>query len=203
MIIENGVGDSKKARVDSNNNLHTFSVDRTAIQAATRKGNSYNLNTGLIGLTSATESAVLYFKNDEAPVNGESSFVVDSIAIGIDNEGTTTGMSLITVIRNPTAGTIVDNATAVAMNANRNFGSSNTLSSTTLAYKGAEGNTFTDGTDIAQFLQSPGTRGFYTLDFELTKGSSIGVKIDTDTSSGTTNLYVALIGHRVDGNYNA
>jgi len=203
MIIENGAGDSKKARVDSNNNLHTFSVDRTAIQAATRKGNSYNLNTGLIGLTSATESAVLYFKNDEAPVNGESSFVVDSIAVGIDNEGTTTGMSLITVIRNPTAGTIVDNATAVAMNANRNFGSSNTLSSTTLAYKGAEGNTFTDGTDIAQFLQSPGTRGFYVLDFELTKGSSIGVKIDTDTSSGTTNLYVALIGHRVDGNHNA
>jgi hypothetical protein len=198
--IIDGTGSGSRLRVDSNNQIHTFSLTRSNTQDAVRKGNAYNINTGLIGLTSATESAVLYFKNDESPVNGESSFVVDAIAIGIDDEGTTTGMSLITIIKNPTAGTIVDGATAVDMSANRNFGSSASLSTTTLVYKGAEGNTFTNGEDFAQFMQQPGTRGYYTIDIEVPRGSSIGVKIDTDTSVGTTNVYVALIGHRVDGN---
>jgi hypothetical protein len=34
---------------------------------------------------------------------------------------------------------------------------------------------------------------------ELQKGSSVGVKIDTQTSAGTTNVYAAIIGHRIDG----
>jgi hypothetical protein len=166
-------------------------------------GQAYNINTGWIGLTAATESAVLYFKNDESPNNGESGIAIDAVAIGIDDEGTTAGMSTVTIIRNPTAGTIVSGATAVDMNANRNFGSSNTLSSTTLAYKGAEGNTFTDGTDTAIFAVNPGTRMYATVDFILEKGSSIGIKIDTDTSSGTTNVYAALILHRLNGKNSA
>jgi len=200
MIIENGVGNANKALIDANNQVHTRSTTETDIQDAVRKGNAYNINTGLIGLTAATESAVLYFKNDEAPVNGESGVVIDAIAVGIDDEGTTTGMSAITIIRNPTTGTIITSTpTVVDMNANRNFGSSNSLASTSYAYKGAEGDTFTDGTDIALFMQQPGTRGYYTVDMELEKGSSIGIKIDTDTSGGTTNIYVALICHRIDG----
>jgi len=196
--IQDGTGSGKRVKVDSNNQIHTTSITRSNTQDATIKGNSYNINTGDIGLTSTTESAVLYFKSDESPVNGETAFVVDAIAIGIDSLGTTSGMAKITVVKNPTAGTIVTNAVAVDMNENRNFGSSENLDS--LIYKGVEGDTFTNGTDIAQFYQSAGSRGFYTLDFDLPKGSSIGVKIDTQTTAGTTNIYAALIGHRVDGN---
>lgn len=196
--IQDGTGSGKRVKVDPNNQLHTTSITRSNTQDATIKGNSYNINTGDIGLTSTTESAVLYFKSDESPVNGETAFVVDAIAIGIDSLGTTSGMAKITILKNPTAGTIVTNAVAVDMNENRNFGSSENLDS--LVYKGVEGDTFTNGTDIAQFYQSAGSRGFYTLDFDLPKGSSIGVKIDTQTSSGTTNVYAAIIGHRVDGN---
>ena len=199
MIIENGVGNANKGLVDGNNQLHGLSISVTDIQDAVIKGNAYNINTGLVGLTAATESAVLYFKNDESPVNGESGIVIDAIAIGIDDEGTTTGMTAITIIRNPTTGTIIDGTSAVDMNQNRNFGSSNALASTSLAYKGAEGNTFTNGADIALFLQQPGTRAYYSIDMELERGSSIGIKMDTDTSGGTTNVYVALILHRVDG----
>jgi hypothetical protein len=200
MIIENGVGDGKKAKVDKNNQLHVFSLTRESAKEATIQGNSYNLNTGPIGLTSSSESAVFYFKNDEAPINGESAIFVEAIIIGIDSLGTTSGMSHITVLRNPTAGTIVSGATDMDIVANRNFGSSNTLASTTLAYKGAEGNTFTDGTDLALFYQNPGTRGLYNLGIELQRGSSMGLKIDTQTTAGTTNLYVASIIYRVDGN---
>lgn len=198
MILENGVGDGSKALVDNNNQLHVLAENETIIQDAVKKGNAYNVNTGWIDLTSSTESAVLYFKNEEPPVNGVSDISIDAIAIGIDSLGTTAGLSDITIVRNPSAGTIVDNAVSVDMNENRNFGSSNTLSSQ--AYKGIEGDTFTNGSDFAKFGQGAGTRGFYTVDAILKKGSSIGVKIDTQTSSGTTRLYVALILHRIDGN---
>jgi len=199
MIIENGVGNSNKALVDANFQLHNYAIMETRVQQAVHDGRAYNINTGWVGLTSATESGVLYFKNDESPVNGEAAVSVDAIVIGIDDEGTTTGMSTIEVICNPTAGTLISGASAVAMRANRNFGSSNALAATTLAYKGAEGNTITDGTDFALFGQQPGTRGFYGIDVILEKGSSIGIKIDTDTSGGTTNIYAALILHRLDG----
>lgn len=197
MIIENGAGDGKKAKVDGNNQLKTFGTTTTSIQAASVGGNAYNINTGPIALTSTTASAVLYFKNDESPVSGESRFVVDSIAVGIDSAGTTSGIGEIKIIRNPTGGTIISSASAVDMNQNRNFGSSNTLDS--LVYKGAEGSTATGGDDLALFYQSAGTRGFYAVDLVLEKGSSLAVTVDTQTTSGTTTLYVALIGHRVDG----
>ena len=184
------------AAVNTKKRLTTQSVTTSETQDATQNGHSYNINTGIIGLTSSTESGVIYFKNDESPINGQSDFVVDSIAIGIDNQGTQTGACKITIVRNPTGGTLISGATAVDINQNRNFGSSNALNSTTLAYKGAEGNTVTGGDDFAIFYQNVGTRGFYIIDIELPKGSSMAVKIDTQTTSGTTNLYCALIGHR-------
>ena len=198
-FIKDGTGTGKTTKVDNNNQIHTFSVTRTDIQDSVFKGNAYNINTGAIGLTSSTESAVLYFKNNEAPVNGETAISIDAVAVGIDSSGTTNGDAIITLIRNPTAGTIVDSANNVDINQNRNFGSSKALDS--LAYKGAEGNTFTDGQDFALFYQS-GTRGYYTIDVDLEKGSSFGVKIDTQTTAGTTNVYVALICHRKDGSNN-
>jgi hypothetical protein len=85
------------------------------------------------------------------------------------------------------------------MNQNRNFGSSNTLASTTLAYKGAEAATLTGGNNIAIFALNPGNRLYAPIDFILEKGSSLGIKIDTDTSVGTTNVYAALILHRLNG----
>lgn len=197
--IENGGSGVKIGmHVDKNEQAHVFALNRTVNQDAVRKGNAYNLNTGTIGLTSTTASGVFYFKNNESPVNGESSFIIDALAIGIDNQGTQAGACIITVVRNPTGGTLISNAVDVDMNQNRNFGSSNTLDS--LVYKGVEGDTITGGSDIAIFYQNAGTRGYYTIDMEVPKGSSVAVKIDTQTTSGTTNLYVACIGHRVDGN---
>ena len=195
--IIDGTGTGNRVGVNNNKHLKTFAVSETENQQATRKGNSYNLNTGTIGLTTTTASGVFYFKNDEAPVNGESSFIIDALAIGIDNQGTQAGACIITIVRNPTS---VSFSTAVDMNQNRNFGSSNELSSTTLVYKGAEGATVSGGNDLAIFYQNAGTRGLYSIDLEIPKGSSVAIKIDTQTTAGTTNLYCAAIGHRVDGN---
>lgn len=193
--ILDGTGTGKRAKVDQNSQIHTVAITQTETQDAVDKGDAYNINTGTIGLTSTTASGVLYFKNDE-----DSPFIIDAIAVGIDNQGTQAGACIITLIRNPTAGTLITGASAVDMNQNRNFGSSKTLKSTTLTYKGAEGNTVTDGDDIAIFYQNVGTRGYYSIDFELPKGSSVALTIDTQTTSGTTNLYAAIIGHVKDPN---
>ena len=98
----------------------------------------------------------------------------------------------ITVVRNPTAGTIVDNATAVAINQNRNFGSNATLSAD--VYKGATGNTMTGGNDYLLLYQGLSSRLFATISTDLPRGSSIGIKIDPQTSSNTSlAVYAALI----------
>lgn len=200
-FIKDGTGTGKTTKVDDNNQMHVYAVSSSEVQDAVDKGNAYNINTGTIALTSSSDSAVLYFKNNEAPSNGESAINIDAIAIGINNDGTNSEMAEITVVKNPTAGTIVSGAAAVAMNQNRNFGSSATLSESNI-YKGAEGNTFTDGNDIALFFQSAGARGYYSVDFELEKGSSIGVKVNPKTTAATTTIYVAIICHRKDGSNN-
>lgn len=197
--IIDGTGKGDRLGVNQNHMAKVFSVSETENQQATRVGNSYNINTGIIGLTSTTESGVLYFTNDESPVNGESSFIIDALAVGIDNLGTQAGACIITIVKNPTS---VSFSTDVDMNENRNFGSSNTLNSTSFAYKGAEGATITGGSDVAMFFQNAGTRAYYTVDMKIPRGSSIAVKIDTQTTAGTTSVYCAIIGHRVDGKNN-
>ena len=196
-----GVGPDIGAHVDQNNNLHVSAITTTIGRSAVNEGNAYNINTGWIGLTSTTASGVFYFKNDESPNNGESGFIIETLVIGIDAMGTTTAgdMADIVIIANATTGTLISTASAVTYKANRNLGSSNALGSTTLAYKGAEGHTVTNGTPIALIGQNVGTRASYPIDAEIPKGSSIAITIDTQTTSGTTSVYVAAIGHRKDG----
>jgi hypothetical protein len=188
IIRDPSTGDG--ARVDSTKRLETHSVALTETQEATEAGDSYNLNTGNIGLTSQTESGILYFKNNE-----DRNIEIEAIAVGVDSAGTTGNDSIVTLVRNPTS---VSFSTAVDMNQNRNFGSSKTL--TADVYKGAEAATITGGNDIAQFYMDAGSRLFAPIGFTLTKGDSVAIKIDTDTTAGTTNVYAAVICHlkRVD-----
>lgn len=197
MTIKNGVGDGTLARVDSNNQLHVFALTEDEQNAAAEKGQLYNINTGAIALTGSSDSAVLYFKNNEGAINGESNIIITSVIFGLyGRSATVTDSATATIIRNPTAGTIVDNATAVSMNSNSNFGSSNTLDS--LIYKGADGYTLTDGTDHAIVLLPEGRTAVPELNIDLAKGSSLGIKIDLNTSGGA-NAYVAVVCYRKDG----
>lgn len=178
-----------KVGATSRGQIKAFSVSETEAQEATELGDGYNINTGVIGLTSSTESGVLYFKNGESR-----RFIVEAIDVGIGSAGTVTDVSQITLVKNPTGGTLISNATAADINENRSFGSSNTLASS-LAYKGAEGNTVTGGDDALLFFQAAGGRLIADIELELNPGNSVAVKIDTNTSSGTTNVYAAVIGH--------
>jgi hypothetical protein len=192
--IKDGKGTGFGAAVDKNNQLHTFSVTEGESQQANTLGNAYNINTGEISLSTA--SAIIYFKNNESE-----NFVVDSIAIGVSN-GTVSDIGVLTLHRNPTGGTLISAASNVSMNENRNFGSSNVLSDETLAYKGVSGSTVTGGEEIALFYHGDNSRLFATIDFELTKGSSLALHYDPKLSSGSLNVYAALIGYVKSANNN-
>ncbi len=193
-ILEDGAGTGNKTKVNANNRIYTQSITESEQEHSTDNGESFNINTGNVALTGTGDSAVLYFKNDETE-----DFVVKSFAVGIGNRSATVDdQAVITIIRNPTGGDLITDATAVDMNQNRNFGSSNTLSTTTLAFKGKDGGTITGGNDFAQFFQGDG-RLIADIDIVLPKGSSVAIKVDLNTSGGA-NVYGALIGHIRDKN---
>ena len=199
MIIENGVGDGQKARVDSNNQLHVFAVTENEQNSAAEHGYLYNINTGVIALTGSGDSAVFYFKNNESAIDGESNFIITTIIFGLyGRSATVTDSATATLIRNPTGGTIVDDASAADMISNSNFGSSNTLEDSLIYKASATGKTLTGGTDHALVLLTEGRTSAPELNIDLAKGSSLGINIDLNTSGGA-DCYVAIVGYRKDG----
>ena len=187
--IEDGTGLGFDARVDENNRIHVHSVNVTEVVHAAEQGLAYNLNTGQISVTN--DATLIYFKNNETR-----DFVISAIAVGNDGGATYSTRPLITVVRNPTGGDLISDQTDVDMNQNRDFGSSRVLN--TDAYKGKVGGTLTGGNDIAILQSTTGGRDFFTLDFVLTEGSSIGLTYTANISSGTSLIYVALVGYLRD-----
>jgi hypothetical protein len=178
--IRDGTGDGYLAKVNANQRLYVSAVVLDENLAATKDGRSYNINTGEITLTD----------DNETPVS--------AIAVGLGpTTGGTGGIPVITVVRNPTAGTITSGSD-VDINSNRNYGSSNTLTAT--AKKGATGLTMTGGVDHLLFYQGTSGRLFATIDELLPGGSSIGVKITPQGSNTSMSVYCAIICHVEDVN---
>lgn len=187
-------GDSGSiAKVDSNNRLHIQAVTTPEEWNANKNGRAFNINTGIITLTDAADTPILYVKN-----SNDLDLHVSAIAVGVGpSTGGSGGIPKITIIRNPTAGTTISNANAVDINSNRNYGSTNTLTSV-VAYKGATGETMTDGDDHILFFQTSSGRLFAGIDEVIPKGGSIGVKFDPQASNTSQDVYCALICHQDD-----
>ncbi len=187
MRIEGGKTGVNTLLIDSDGKAEVRAVSESEAQWANERGDAYNLNTGTINLTTNGESGVMYLESNEDDV-----LIVEQIVIGIGEQlGTTTeGVAVATIVRNPTS---VSFSTAADMNQNRNFGSSNTLDSSTLVYKGADSATITGGEDIIQFYVGEKSRLAADINLELQKGNSLAIKIDPNDTS--TNVYVALICH--------
>ena len=185
--ITDGGGKGYSAEVDSENRLRVFSIAEPEVFNASSLGNSYNFNTGVINLTSASKSAVFYIKN-----NGDSDLITTQLFYLIGNSTAGTGDVLVTVLRNPTTGTIISNAVAMEMDGvNRNFGSSKSL--TTDSYKGAEASTFTNGDKIIESIidQSPTRVTVEVGGLVIPRGTSIGIDITPATSNSSLDVEFA------------
>lgn len=181
-----GTGTSYHAKVDNRFRLHTDSVTFNRAELETELGDGFNVNTGLLNLTSANKSGLLYMKNNE-----DQPLVITALFYLFGDSNVSSGETLVTVLRNPTAGTVVTDQTAAEMaGVNRNFGSNKTLDAH--IYKGGEGKTFTDGTKIIEslFADSANRHTLSVGDLVIPKGSSIG--FDLTPPSGNTSMNVEI-----------
>lgn len=184
MKITGGTGAGYQAAVSSTNRLLTSGVADSESVFAAEQGDAYNINTGLISMSA--NGTLLYIKNNE-----DKDLVVDSIAIGSFEGITHSDDPYITIVRNPTGGDLISDASAVSMNQNRNFGSARTL--TADVYKGKSGGTLTGGNNLAILQVNPGTRNFYGINLDLPKGSELGISLTANVTSGSANYYCAAI----------
>lgn len=184
MKIEDGTGKGSSLKIDANNRAHTQAISETESLHSTELGDAYNINSGNIALTG--DGTLLYLKNNE-----DKDLVIEALAFGNDGLGTHSSNPRYTIVRNPTAGDLISDATAVSMNANRNFGSNKTVTADT--YKGKTSGTVTGGNDIAILEGTSDGRDYFTINFVLPKGSSIAVKWTANLSSGTAGVYAAIV----------
>jgi|DEB0MinimDraft_6_1074348.scaffolds.fasta_scaffold38448_2 hypothetical protein len=197
MKIDSGTGNGKSVKIDDQNRMYVDAITFNRAEEEVERGNGYNINTGVINLTSANKSAVLYMKNNE-----DDPLVVTALFYMWGTSTGGTGDVLVTMLRNPSAGTIISNAVAAEMaGVNRNFGSNKSLSAD--IYKGAEGNTFTNGDKVIESLLDQGARRTVLTvgDVVIPKGSSLG--IDITPATGNTSLDVEFaISCFIDTTYN-
>lgn len=187
--IESGSGNGREAKVGTESRLYVNSKTIPEKLVAIKDGDGYNLNTGVVSISATT--GMMYVKNNE-----DKDLAIETVIVGTGaGSYNTSGEVQIQLTRNPTTGTTIDNTTAIAQNANRNFGSAKTL--TVTAYKAAaSGNTITDGTDIILIGSANAqARTTANIDLVLQKGNSIGIEVNPNLASGSVNCYVALVVH--------
>ena len=184
-----GTGGGYLQRVGSDNRSQVRAVIEYEVIHRTENGDSFNWNTGLISISS--DSALIYIKN-----SSDKQMVITNIAMGIFDGLSYTDAPYLTVLRNPTAGDLISDATAVDMASNRNAGS--TLVTDGLVYKGKDGGTVSGGENLGILLLGKTGRSFFEIDLILTKGTSFALHLTGNISSGSANVYTAFIGYYKD-----
>lgn len=186
--IQDGSGSGYRAKVDSKNRLWSDSISRSQLEYAALTSEAYNVSTGSIILTTASESAVGYFT-----YTGEHTLIIKEmlVILGDSTGGSAAASSTIKIIKNPMNGTVISNAVPVSSASNRDFSSSKQLQG--VAYKGAEGDTFTDGDLFALTTRSNEavTVSFDAAPIILKKGNSIGITFTPVTGNTSQNVVIA------------
>ncbi len=186
--IQDATGKGYGAKVDLDGRIHVDAINTDRESYSSQLGNSFNINTGLISLTNAaTVNAVMYVKNNEDYPLVITNFFYQT---GVSTGGS--GDVLVSILRNPTTGTIISGATNSEININRNFGSSRALS--VYSYKGSTGLTFTNGDKALESILSTSTQRIAISAGAITlpKGSSIGVNFKTPTGNTAMNVSFAI-----------
>jgi hypothetical protein len=187
--ILDGTGTGKEAGVDTNNRLLTNTISEDISNHVTEYGGKYNINTGNITLTTANESAILYFKNNE-----NETYSITGIVYNIGSSTGGSGQVQCDVYFKNSGGTIVSNAVPVDILANQNIGDARTLDAD--AFKGAEGYTQTGGQYAVSSLINPGSRAFIGLGQILCpKGQALSITMTPPSGNTSMIVQCALIGY--------
>lgn len=191
-MIQDATGNGYWAKVDKNNRLSVKSISSGFNVEAALLGDNYNINSGVVNLTTDAISGVCYFESLET-----SHFVVTEIIVILGASTSGSGSTTVTVTKNPTAGTLISTATAGDTVENRNFSSSKELLRN--FYKGATGATVTDGTTFAQSSRTvPSVLTFDADVIVLEKNNSLAVQVTPATGNTSLDVTVAIVGFVFD-----
>jgi len=180
--IQDGTGSNRKARVGFSNRLFTEATTRSEREEQALLGQAFIIGTGFVTLTSANQSSLLYFKNNE-----DDDLVITRFLIGVRNStGGAENHLRGVIIKNPTSMT---GGTGVGLVINNiNFGSSNTLDSDSEI--GQEGAGFVGGSTYLATVARVEELTSEDASTIIPKGSSIGVNIIPP--SGNTSIQVSI-----------
>ena len=185
--IQDGTGTKFKLKVTNANRALVQAVTISEEDDAITRGEGYQIASGTQSFTGATETGILYVKN-----NDERDFVLDRCVLILGSAvgaGTTDDWTF-TVLRNPTAGTTITNQSPAGIS-NSNHGSANTPNATT--YRGVEGDTITGGSGAPLPIQQQSNRTVFPLGRRLPKGSSIAFRLTPPASN--VNVKAVLVTH--------
>lgn len=172
-IIEDGTGSGKKASVNANNRLDTFSITETRIaDISNREGRSFILTSDFVALTTTGSfNGMIYLKNTST----DRDMYIDRVRIC----GTGTSMNAMQCrfVKNPTTGTLISDAND-GISVASNLGSNEEFTGINYAASG-DGKTVTDGTQFSQFtIHLPGhTIQDYNGAIIIPGGSSMAIEV--------------------------
>lgn len=183
MKIDDGTGTGFQAKVNTGNRLEVQSVTRSEHLQATEEGRSYYFSTGHIALTTtASYTGLLYIKNNSA---------TNLHLYSIRTCGEV--LSHWQFTKNPTTGTLISGAVDGGAE-NADFTSANIFTGD--VFKGADGNTITDGVVFQTTIQSI---GHSTLEpfgaLVLKPGNSISIEVKPSASG---DVCVSVLGYYED-----
>lgn len=167
--IKDGTGTGALVKIDSSHRMATAALSMTQIQEALGRCKTWNLGSGDLTLTSANASALLYLKN-----TGTKSLFIDLYVFLANASTGGSGLAEIEILRNPTAGTVVSDATAITAT-NMNFNCVDQPIAD--MYSGGEGKTLTGEDDILRSQMTSSDRLLLGILTELPTGASVGLRV--------------------------
>lgn len=182
-LIQDGAT-GNTAGVTADNRLQTVSISVTQIANSSLDGSSYDFNSGLVTLTNAVETPLLYLKNQDPNK-------VCQIERFITSFGLSTGganQAIIRLYSNITGGTITTGTVAPSLN--RNFGTSTPALADCRI--GATGLTFVGGTNLGQTFTGSAF-GTTVLQTEVTIPNGASGLITYQPPAGNTSQVVAIL----------
>lgn len=171
-FLEDGTGSGQKLKINKLNRAKADAVTFDREDDAIEAGAGYQITSGqVVFSTSSTPSAILYFKNNE-----DVDCVLDRVVLMVGT-GDTSGDWQHRIFRNPTGGTIIDNAVKAGVS-NSNHGSANVLNTNAEdIFKGVEGDTATGGTGVPLPVHTTSNRIVFPVGRRIPKGSSFAIEV--------------------------
>ena len=185
MKIEDAGGSGRGARVDADKRLLVSAVNETEQLEAAIRGEAFQIGSGKVTLTSASESAVLYLKNNE-----KKDLVITAVNVTSSKQtGSSDGVFTAVVYKSGTGLSAGTSASAV----NNNFGSNKLLDVDIT--QGQEAATVTNGTAIGAFYIQEAEFFNTDLAWILPKGSTVALSILPGASNSSMTVTVTLEAH--------